>query len=196
MNYATLQTDVAAYLHRTDLTDKLAGFIERAESYLFRELAIKELELSVSGTTTGGYGALPTDFGTVSRITVTSNGSTRNLDYKALAEVPTEVTAYPLFYALETNQIRIWGAGDGQAYTLYYKPAIEPLSGSNSTNWLLDNAQDLYFYATVVEGARYTRNTAEVDRVSALLPALLDSVRSFNTRRGIPSSGSLQIRAR
>ena len=54
MNYDELKTDVAAYLHRTDLTDKLAGFIERAESYLFRELAIKELEVSVSGTTTGG----------------------------------------------------------------------------------------------------------------------------------------------
>ena len=193
MNYATLQTDVASYLHRTDLTAFLPGFVERAEAFLFRELPIKDLTTKVAGTTTGEYFTLPSDLGSISKVTVTIGSSEVALDY--MAQPVSYSTTYPEFYSFDNGQGRIWGAS-GQAYTLYYTPNIAALSGSNTSNWLLVNAQDLYFYAVALEAARYTRNTAEVDRVSALLPALLDSVRSFNTRRGIPSSGSLQIRAR
>jgi len=193
MNYATLQTDVASYLHRTDLTAFLPGFVERAEAFLFRELPIKDLTTKVAGTTTGEYFTLPSDLGSISKVTVTIGSSEVALDY--MAQPVSYSTTYPEFYSFDNGQGRIWGAS-GQAYTLYYTPNITALSGSNTSNWLLVNAQDLYFYAVALEAARYTRNTAEVDRVSALLPALLDSVRSFNTRRGIPSSGSLQIRAR
>ena len=193
MNYATLQTDVASYLHRTDLTAFLPGFVERAEAFLFRELPIKDLTTKVAGTTTGEYFTLPSDLGSISKVTVTIGSSEVALDY--MAQPISYSTTYPEFYSFDNGQGRIWGAS-GQAYTLYYTPNIAALSGSNTSNWLLVNAQDLYFYAVALEAARYTRNTAEVDRVSALLPALLDSVRSFNTRRGIPSSGSLQIRAR
>ena len=193
MNYATLQTDVASYLHRTDLTAFLPGFVERAEAFLFRELPIKDLTTKVAGTTTGEYFTLPSDLGSISKVTVTIGSSEVALDY--MAQPVSYSTTYPEFYSFDNGQGRIWGAS-GQAYTLYYTPNITALSGSNTSNWLLVNAQDLYFYAVALEAARYTRNTAEVDRVSALLPALFDSVRSFNTRRGIPSSGSLQIRAR
>ena len=193
MNYDELKTDVAAYLHRTDLTAFMPGFVERAEAFLFRELPIKDLTTKVAGTTTGEYFTLPSDLGSISKVTVTIGSSEVALDY--MAQPISYSTTYPEFYSFDNGQGRIWGAS-GQAYTLYYTPNITALSGSNTSNWLLVNAQDLYFYAVALEAARYTRNTAEVDRVSALLPALLDSVRSFNTRRGIPSSGSLQIRAR
>jgi len=193
MNYDELKTEVAAYLHRTDLTAFMPGFVERAEAFLFRELPIKDLTTKVAGTTTGEYFTLPSDLGSISKVTVTIGSSEVALDY--MAQPVSYSTTYPEFYSFDNGQGRIWGAS-GQAYTLYYTPNITALSGSNTSNWLLVNAQDLYFYAVALEAARYTRNTAEVDRVSALIPALLDSVRSFNTRRGIPSSGSLQIRAR
>ena len=53
MTYATLQTDVATYLHRNDLTALIPAFVERAEAVLFRELQVKDLATSVAGTTTG-----------------------------------------------------------------------------------------------------------------------------------------------
>jgi len=186
MNYDELKTEVAAYLHRTDLTAFMPGFVERAEAFLFRELPIKDLTTKVAGTTTGEYFTLPSDLGSISKVTVTIGSSEVALDY--MAQPISYSTTYPEFYSFDNGQGRIWGAS-GQAYTLYYTPNITALSGSNTSNWLLVNAQDLYFYAVALEAARYTRNTAEVDRVSALLPALLDSVRSFNTRRGSPSSG-------
>jgi len=63
MTYATLQTDVADYLHRDDLTAKMPTFVAQAEAMLFRELNLKNLETSVTGTTTDGLITLPTDFG-------------------------------------------------------------------------------------------------------------------------------------
>jgi hypothetical protein len=197
MNYTTLKSGVADYLHRDNLTSQIPGFIELAESYLFRELNVQELQVSVAGTTiAGGYGTLPTDFGSVSKITVTNGSWTTNLDYMDVADVPSTVSTHPQYYSLENNQIRIIGAGVGQAYTLFYTPKILPLSASVATNWILDNASELYLYASCLEAARYLRDAGEIATLSQSVTLALESARRFAERRGQPSSGSLQIRPR
>jgi len=196
MTYTGLQTEVANYLHRTDLTAQIQMFITLAESYLFRELHIKEMEISVAGTTTGGYITLPADFGTVSRITVTYSGYEHNLDYKAQADYSTTVEVFPQYFSLEKNKLRIWGAGDSQAYTLYYVPDIPNLSASVATNWIMDNAFELYLYASCLEGAKYIRDDAQVASLSAQVATSIDSVKRFAERRGQPATGSMQIKPR
>lgn len=196
MNYSDLKTQVANYLHRTDLAGQIPTFIALAESFLFRELHIKEMQISVAGTTTGGYVTLPADFGSVARITVQYSGYERNLDYKAQAQYSTTVEVFPLYYSLENNKLRIWGAGDGQAYTLYYIPEIPNLSDVVSSNWLIENAAELYLYASALEGAKYIRDNAEVQKLSEIVNTSLESVKRFSERRGQPSLGSMQIRPR
>lgn len=196
LNYTSLQTEVANYLNRTNLTSQIPTFIGLAEAYLFREVRIKDIEVSVSGTTASGYATLPADFGTLSKVSVTSNGSTYNLDYQSDPSTPTAVDPSPSYYSFENGKIRIWGAGTGQAYTLFYVPAIAALSASNLTNWLITNASDLYLYASCLEGARYIRDAAEITRLSALVATALDSVQRFIERRGQPTTGSMQIRRR
>lgn len=196
MTYTELLADVASYLHRTDLSANIPKFISNAEAFLFRELHIKELSVSVDDVTVGGYAVLPADFGTLSRIAITYAGASRTLDYIALPDVSTSVDPQPRYYSLENGKLRIWGTGDGQTYTLYYVPEIQPLSVSVTTNWILENAQDLYFYVACLEGARFLRNQPEVDRLTALVPGLLDSVKRFTERRGQPATGSMQIKVR
>lgn len=197
MNYTTLKSGVADYLHRDNLTTQIPGFIELAEAYLFRELNVQELQVSVAGTTlAGGYGTLPSDFGSVSKITVSHGSWTTNLNYMAVADVPSTVNTHPQHYSLENNQIRIIGAGVGQAYTLFYTPKILPLSASVATNWILTNASELYLYASCLEAARYLRDAGEIATLSQSVSLALESVRRFAERRGQPSSGSLQIRPR
>jgi len=194
MTYSELQTNVIGYLHRSDLAAKLPSFIALAESFLFRELQIKELQLSVTGTTTGEYADLPSDFGTLSRLTTTIGAREYSLDYKAQPE--SAHRTHPDSFALENDKLRIWGAGTGQAYKLYYIPNVQPLSTSVPTNWLLENAYDLYFYVTALEAARHVRNDAQVASIQPLIPTLLDSARNFATRRAQPVTGSMQIKAR
>lgn len=196
MNYTELQSEVISYLHRTDLASKCPSFIALAEAYLFRELHVKEMQVSVAGTTTGGYGDLPADFGSVSRVSIVYGNSARTLDYISVADAPLSTTACPAFYSLENDKLRIWGAADGQAYTLYYIPAIQNLSATVSTNWILENASDLYLYASALEGAKHVRNDAEVQKLTPIVLASLDSVKRFTERRGQPATGSMQIKVR
>lgn len=194
MSYATLKTDVADYLHRSDLTAKMASFISLAESAMFRELNIKDMALSVAGTTTGEYATLPSDFGTVQRVTSTVGSSEYTLDYKTQDYTVTGQT-YPGQYALENNQLRIFGASTGQAYMLYYTPKLTALSDS-ATNWLHDNAYDLYLYATALEASKYLRDVQQSEYLSGVVAGLVESVRRASERKGQPANGSMQIVAR
>ena len=194
MTYATLQTDIAEYLHRSDIASFTPSYIARAEASLFRELQLKDLAVSVTGTTTGEYADLPADFGTVSRITATVGDSEYNLDYRS-PDYSTTLT-YPSSYALENNKIRIFGTSTGAAYTLYYIPNISALSDTNTTNWLLTNAADLYLYASALEGARATQDDAMEQKLVPLVSSLIDSVRRLSERKGHPTNSGFQIKPR
>lgn len=194
MNYSSLQTDIATYLHRTDLTADIAGFIERAEAFLFRELVLTDLETSASGTTSGGVITLPADFGNVRRLTVTSYGIERNLDYKSPHDNNTCQGDAPASYSFEGGALRLFpDAGTGYPYTLYYTPILTALSVVAPTNWLTTNAPDLYLYACALEGAKHIKDSEEIESLSAMLPAILTSVQSFSRRRGLPTNGSLRV---
>jgi len=196
MSYSTLQADIANYIHRTDLTAVIPAFIRTAEAGLFRELQIKDTETSVTDVTVGGYAVLPTDFGSVSKVTITYGGSARVLDYIALSEVSTTVTSTPGYYSFENGKLRIWGTSDGQTYTLYYIPKLPNLSDVETTNWLLDNAADLYLYSACLEAARYIKDDNEIARLTPIVQGLTESVRRFSERTGKPVTGSIQIKRR
>lgn len=194
MTYSDLKTAIADFLHRTDLATQIPSFIERAEAALFREINVKDLRVSTTGTTTGEYVTLPADFGEVVRLTTTYSGTEYDLDYGS-QPIDYTMTA-PKYFALENNKLRIFGSSTGQAYTLYYTPKVAALSESSTTNWLLTNAPDLYLYASSLEGARYMRDEQLEAKLGAMLEPLVDSIRRYTERKGQPTSGSLQIRPR
>lgn len=194
MTYSDLKTAIADFLHRTDLTTQIPNFIERAEAALFREINVKDLRVSTTGTTTGEYVTLPADFSEVVRLTCTYSGTEYDLDYGS-QPVDYTMTA-PKYFALENNKLRIFGSSTGQAYTLYYTPKVAALSASNTTNWLLTNAPDLYLYASSLEAARYSRDDQLEAKLGAMLDPLIDGIKRYIERKGQPTSGSLQIRPR
>lgn len=196
MNYTELQSEVASYLHRGDLTAKIPSFIATAEAALFRELSIPETETSVVSTTVGGYATLPSDFGSLTKLSVTYGGSARLLDYANQADVVLGDLSSPSCFSLENGKLRLYGTSDGQVYTLYYIPVILPLSNANPSNWLLVNAQDLYLYASALEAAKYARDEYEIAKLEKLIPVMLDSVRRLCERKAKPTMTPLQIKPR
>ena len=183
--FATLQTDIADYLHRTDLTDKIPGFIALAESAIFRELNIRDIQATDEGTTYDDIVDLPSDFHALVRLTTTVGGVETSMDYASEGQG----------YNYAEGGIRVADAGTGTEYKMYYTPVIRPLSSTYTTNWLLTNAADLYLYASCVEAAKYIRDTEQVGLLSSVVAGLLDSVRRLTVRRFIPG-GSLQIKPR
>lgn len=194
MNYTTLQADAANYSHRTDLTAIMPTLIANAEAMLFRELTGLEFEVSEPGTVTGNAIALPTLFDSVSRLVVND----RTLDYSdGRADDLATVTTTPTFYTIENGQIFIMPpVDDGADYVLLYHARLEPLSSTVTTNWLLDNAPDLYLWATVSEVGRYTSDLALVSMANGMAGQLLDAVKAAGLRKKFPARGGLQIRPR
>lgn len=198
MTYSELQTQIASYLHRTDLTAQIPTFIGLAEAYLFREINVKDLQTTATLTTTGEYADLPVDFGALSKLETTVAGRTYTLDYMSNPEtlVVTGQVRTPVHFAYENGQIRVFGAGTGTSLTMYYTPAILPLSATNTSNWLLANAPDLYLYASALEGAKYIRDDTQAAALTGYVSGGMDAVRKFSERMGQPNTGSLQIKVR
>ena len=198
MTYSELQTQIAAYLHRTDLTAQIPTFIGLAEAYLFREINVKDLQTTATLTTTGEYADLPADFGALSKLETTVAGRTYALDYMSNPEtlVVTGQVRTPVHFAFEKGQIRVFGAGTGTSLTLYYTPQISALSGTNTTNWLLDNAPDLYLYVSALEGAKYIRDDTQAAALTGYVAGAMDTVKKFSERKGQPLTASLQIKVR
>lgn len=196
MNYAELQTAIADYMHRSDLTSMIPTFIQLAESSLFRELKPKDLEVSVTGLTTGATIDLPADFNVVSRLTITYAGAERTLDYKSQANDATSGSV-PQYFSLEKDAIRLFPAPSGEfSYTLYYIQTIPNLSGTQTTNWLLENASDLYLYASCLEASKYIRSAEQVAALTQMIPTMIEAIRRSSERRGQPNTGSLQVKPR
>lgn len=202
-SYSALKTGVVNYLHRPSLVSDVAECISRAESRLLRELDIKATEVKTTGTTSGGTIAIPSGLGRVTRISVLEANIERALDYFPKPVDYVATISSPQYFSQEDGAIRLHDApGTGYSYTLHYIPNILPLSDSNTSNWLLVNADDLYLYASALEGARFLRNVAEENKLEVLCygldgkGGLLDAVRRKAERRLQPRDGSLQIKPR
>lgn len=195
MTYTELKTNIAAWLHRTDLTDKIGTFIDLAEAVLFRELSVSDIETTATGTTSGATIAIPADMGTLSKITITHAGREITLDHAT----PNDALisgGVPTRYQLQNGAITLSPVpGDGYPYTLYYTPNLSPLSDSNTTNWLLQKAPDLYLLASQYQGAKYVADFAAMQQLGAEIGPLLDSVQRLTKRRQAVRGG-LQIRTR
>ena len=196
MNYSDLQTAVITYFKRGDIAARVPSWIELAEAYLFRELSVKSTAINTTGTTTDDIVTLPGDFETLVRITISTNGIEQNLDYVTAPDEYTWTDLQPSFYTIEGDSLRIINSGTGMAYKLYYLPKLGNLSGSITTNWLLANGEDLYLYATALQGAVELKNDGEVAKLTQIVTQLLDSVRRYAERAGQPLSGRLQIKPR
>jgi hypothetical protein len=154
--YTTLQAAVASWLARSDLTSQIPDFIMLAEAKLNRSLRTRQMEQRSTATATE-YMALPINFIELRNIQV--NGTP---NYLLEQRAPFEMdylddgsTGRPSRYCLLANQIQLAPAPDS-AYTLeidYYEQ-IPPLA-TNSTNWLLDCASDIYLYGALLEAAAY-----------------------------------------
>lgn len=151
--YAELQTACANWLSRVDLTSRIPEFITLAEAKLQRNLRVRQMETRVTASATE-WMSLPTDYLEMRNVKLNTTPKTElKLIDPGFADANyTNATDRPLYYAIEGNQIRLVPAPDS-TYTvemIYFK-RLPVLSASNTTNWLLDTAPDVYLYGTLME---------------------------------------------
>lgn len=96
---------------------------------------------------------------------------------------PTQTTAIPKYYAVvQPNKLRLAGTpASALVYALYYSAPLAPLSASNLTNWLTDNAYDLLFKCCLAESASFLRMDKALAKTEAQIAAI---VAKFEEERG------------
>jgi hypothetical protein len=178
--YAELQTAVANWLDRDDLTDRIPEFIALAEAKMNRNLRISLMEnVSTAITMVGGTRdySLPTGFTGMKEFHLTTS------PVVALSYITPEMMnrmwagsntgrpqAFTLFSDAGTRKVKIGPAPDS-AYTtsMLYLKKIDNLSVANPTETMLTENPDVYLYGALLEAEPFLMNDARIQIWAGLL---------------------------
>jgi len=165
-SYSDLQTSVANYLGRSDLTSIIPDFISFAELRLSRDLRTRQMLNSAYASTVGGDPkiSLPSDFLQIRDLYLQGNPRAP-LTYMSPSSFTRNARAddsgKPVFYTILASEILLAPIPD-TAYTmeiLYYtRPPV--LSSTNISNAFLANYPDALLYASLMEAEPYLINDA------------------------------------
>lgn len=176
MDYTALKAEVAAYLHRSDLTTPIPDFIEKARRRIGRDVrALANLKTATVTSWTNGVGTHPTDLAKLRTVTFDNN---------SLVSIGTDQLMYwqsltsPLVYAIQAGNIIVPGIGSTDTVTLEYWAVPAALSGGTDVSAGMAEWPSIWTAASVAEGALYCRDfelqgqmiqlyTAEVMAVNA-----------------------------
>ncbi|MGE5452429.1 MAG: hypothetical protein ACM3VZ_11385 [Acidobacteriota bacterium] len=162
--YTDLQTSIASWLNRSDLTANIPDFIALAEARISRDLRLRsQVTSAVISTVAGSQGAsLPTGWLEFENVSVTSSPDVQltyvNIQYLDTKFPNNSYTGCPVVYSIEGQQI-LFGPIPDAAYSvnvLYYKK-YDALSVT-PTNWLLTNHPGIYLWASLAESAPFLRD--------------------------------------
>jgi hypothetical protein len=163
-NYSDLQTTIASYLARSDLTAMIPDFIRLAETRLRRELRIRQMLKVVTTTTTAGDSTveLPSDFLQMRDMHLGTNPAA-TLEYQSPSALfrnsRTTESGLPRQYTVLAQEFQLSPVPDS-AYTvnlLYYSAPVF-MSSSVASNAFMAICPDLLLYASLGEAEPYLMN--------------------------------------
>jgi len=180
--YSDLQTSIANYLARSDLTSQIPDFITFAENRLRRELRIRQMLKSVTTATVSGDNTveLPSDFLQVRDFVVMTN-PIQPLSYSSPSALSNDRRAsevgVPMSYTILASEFQVSPAPDG-VYTvkLLYFAAPAYLSSSNTSNVFLTKAPDALLYASLIEAEPYLMNDARINTWGTMYDRAISSL--------------------
>lgn len=191
--YAELQTAVADWLNRSDLTAAIPNFISLAEAQLNRELRHRKMVTRATLTVSSSYVNTPSDWLENIRFQLNTNPVTPlvfSTPEQLLEDSQVYITSgQPMFFTVAGTQLQVLPAPDtSYSAELMYYAKIPALSISNTTNWLLTEAPDIYLYATLVQSAPYLKEDERIGTWAGLYQKLLSDIEVADERARIGNS--------
>ncbi len=200
--YAELQSNVTDFLNRDDLASIAPTFISLAEADMQRQVRHWRQEKRSTAELDTQYSAIPADFLEAIRFYITS-GESRPLELISQFQLldrkynRSNTSGEPAYYAITAGEIEIFPAPAG-TYTaeLYYNARIEPLSDSNTSNWMLEYFPDAYLYGSLIHSAPYLKDDARLQIWAALYQSAIDAINMSGEKAKFGGSGRrMKIRA-
>ena len=167
-SYSTLQTEVANWLDRDDLTDRIPEFIELNESVFNRVLRLRAMEnidttATVSGTKSYN---LPTGYVQMREIHLDTSPITSiqyitpEMLYRIWAG---SSSGKPNAYSIIGDKIYFGPTPDSAYnYVMTYYKKFDSLSDTTTTNWVILNAPDVYLYGTLLQAEPFLMNDQRI----------------------------------
>lgn len=197
-DYASLQSSVANWLHRSDLTAQIPDWIALAEAKLSSDLSARAMETRTSLSVSAGnaYVNLPNDMLEMARLTLQTN-PVITLKYASAdelsADFPFNVSGRPSVFAVIGGQLQLAPVPDANYnLELVYQQRIPALSNSNPSNWLLSNWPNAYLYGTLTAAQPYIANDARLATFQALYREAVDGINGIDWYSG----STMRVRAR
>lgn len=181
-SYSDLQTTIAGYLARTDLTTQIPDFIRLAETRLRRDLRIRQMLKSVTTATVAADSTveLPSDFIEVRDFVVVGN-PVQPLNYFSPSAFNRNTRTWeigkPNSYTVLANDFQLSPVPDA-VYTvqLFYFAAPAFLSDSNTSNVFLANTPDALLYGALLEAAPYLMDDARINTWGTMFDRAMASI--------------------
>lgn len=165
--YAELQTSIAGFLNRDDLTAVVPDFITLAEASMQRDLKHWRMEKRATASIDARFSAVPDDFVSPVRFQVgTTDAPMQPISVQDMHDrrnARDDDAGTPCFYALVGDEFEFMPTPSAAlTATLYYRAKVPALSDSNTSNWVLANAPDVYLYGALIHTAPYLVEDARV----------------------------------
>jgi hypothetical protein len=197
-SYATLQSEIASWLNRDDLTATIPTFIQFVEADLNSRLRHQKMVVRAQATSDQEYVALPSDW--LEAININIIGGKQPLRFVTLDEADRilnqQIITQPSFYSIMDDALEIVPppATDIDIEMIYYGK-IPALSNTNTSNWLLVKAPDLYLYGALVHASPFLLDDQRVGMFGSMYNSRLDSLQ-LESDKALHSGGPLVARNR
>lgn len=198
-NYTDLQTSVASWLNRTDLTAVIPDFITLAEERIARDLRIRKQVITTTLSTVANTQTvtLPSDFLEIENISLTSTNPPGGLSVVTPEIMDRKYPAgyqsgQPVVYALLGDTIQFGPTPDG-VYTVSLDYYQRLNIATSTTNWLLTNHPGVYLNACLVEGCAYLMDADKAQAYDARYRAAVDMLQTTDDS-ALRSGSAMRVR--
>jgi len=179
--YSELQSAVAGWLNRTDLTARIPEFIAVGEAKLNRRLRIMDQLAVIDFLVDAEYMDVPVDWAQTANIEHDSlqGGEIEYLTPQKFLATRRCVapTGKPEYYTLAERQMRFAPVpGEPQPTILQYYRLVPPLTDAAPTNWLLTRHPDVYLAAALLAANTFLRDMEGVALATAELADVISSI--------------------
>lgn len=182
-SYATLKAAVQTWNPHSDIPSVVDDLLDLAEARMSRELRCRRMVTTQTGTISAGGAtlAVPTDLLEVVEMRVGAGTTERTLEKRPIVDFEARYLSHTSgtteAFAIDGGTFRFGPAtASALAYSLRYYQRIPALSSMNTTNWLLEDAPDLYLFACLVEAERFLRSPEGVAHMAAQYQQARDSL--------------------
>jgi hypothetical protein len=159
--YSDLKTSLANWLNRTDLTSEISGdFIVLAEKDFNSKLRFRKMITQSSITIDAETETLPTGFLQVRDFYILQGNTKYSLQYITPAQMDQirggSTTGQPSTYTILGDNLR-FAPAPSTSYTgiINYYKEFDPLSDSNTSNYILTNHPAIYLYGSLYHASNF-----------------------------------------